>query len=77
MALILLNLYIEYLPPIILTTISIGFFAGLFENILCCKNNNCNGKIFFNTFISYISFGTIIGLIYPISIPLYSIYFVI
>jgi hypothetical protein len=70
------NLYFYFLPTILFTTTTIGFFAGLIEqtNIYNKKLNNYNGKVFFNKIIGYISFGIMVGITYPISIPIYAFY---
>jgi hypothetical protein len=70
----ILNLYLYFLPTILFTTTTIGFFAGLIEqtNIYNKKLNNYNGKVFFNKMIGYMSLGIMVGITYPISIPIYS-----
>lgn len=72
----IVNLYLYFLPTILFTTATIGFFAGLIEqtNIYNKKSNNYDGRVFFNKMIGFISLGIIVGIIYPISIPIYSFY---
>lgn len=72
----ILNSYLHFLPTILFTTTTIGFFAVLIDQtyIFNNKSNNYDAEVFFNKMISYMSLGVMIGITYPISIPIYSFY---